>query len=107
MVIVGSLRLPRDAAGRVPAMVIAHGSGRVGTREAAWADRLGALRLLAPHPRIDPDRVRIIGFSDGGQVALYTALEPTRIDGLRAVCYGCRANRFSHSSRTMWSGRWQ
>src|SRR6266478_3192572 len=115
-VVVGTLRLPKDAAGRVPAMVIAHGSGGVDVREAAWADRLGAiglatfvvdsftprniretatdqgrlptaanvadaltaLRLLATHPRIDPDRIGVIGFSKGGQVALYTALEPFR-----------------------------
>lgn len=115
VVVVGTLRLPKDAAGRVPAMVIAHGSGGVDTREATWADRLGAsgsppswstasrratcarprptrrgspprrtwptrwpLRLLATHPRIDPDRIGIIGFSKGGQIALYTALEPFR-----------------------------
>jgi dienelactone hydrolase len=36
------------------------------------ADALAALRLLATHPRIDPDRIGIIGFSKGGQVALYT-----------------------------------
>lgn len=116
VVIVGTLRLPKDAAGRVPAMVIAHGSGGVDTREAAWADRLGALglatfvvdsftprnvretatdqarlptaanvadalaalRLLATHQRINPDRIGIIGFSKGGQVALYTPLEPFR-----------------------------
>jgi len=115
-VVVGTLRLPKDAAGRGPAMVIAHGSGGVDVREAAWADRLGALglatfvvdsftprniretatdqgrlptaanvadalaalRLLATHPRIDPDRIGVIGFSKGGQVALYTALEPFR-----------------------------
>lgn len=45
VVVVGALRLPKDAAGRVPAIVIAHGSGGVDTREAAWADRLGALGL--------------------------------------------------------------
>jgi dienelactone hydrolase len=116
VVIVGTLRLPKDAVGRVPAMVIAHGSAGVDTREAEWADRLGAwglatfvvdsftprnvretatdqarlptaanvadalaaLRLLATHPRIDPGRIGIIGFSKGGQVALYTALEPFR-----------------------------
>jgi len=115
-VVVGTLRLPKDAAGRVPAMVIAHGSGGVDVREMAWADRLGALglatfvvdsftprnvretatdqgrlptaanvadalaalRLLATHPRIDGDRIGVIGFSKGGQVALYTALEPFR-----------------------------
>jgi dienelactone hydrolase len=44
-VVVGTLRLPKDAIGRVPAMVIAHGSGGVDAREAAWADRLCALGL--------------------------------------------------------------
>jgi dienelactone hydrolase len=116
VVVVGTLRLPKEGAARGPAMVIAHGSAGVGVREAAWADRLGALglatfvvdsftprnvretatdqarlptatnvadafaalRLLATHPRIDPDRIGIIGFSKGGQVALYTALEPFR-----------------------------
>ncbi len=114
-VVFGTLRLPA-AGGRVPAMVIAHGSGGVDAREAAWADRLtalglatfvvdsftprnvretatdqgrlptaanvadalAALPLLATHPRIDPERVGVIGFSKGGQVALYTALEPFR-----------------------------
>jgi len=42
------------------------------------ADALHALKLLATHPRIDPQRIGVIGFSKGGQVALYTALEPFR-----------------------------
>lgn len=45
---------------------------------ASIADALHALRLLSTHPRIDPTRIGIIGFSKGGQVALYTALEPFR-----------------------------
>ena len=48
------------------------------------ADALSALKLLASHPRIDRDRIAVMGFSRGGQVALYTALEPIRtgmIDG--------------------------
>jgi len=48
------------------------------------ADALAALRLLATHPRIDPARIGIIGFSRGGQAALYTALQPLRrgiVDG--------------------------
>ncbi|HWK66104.1 MAG TPA: dienelactone hydrolase family protein [Rhizobiaceae bacterium] len=51
---------------------------------ASIADALHALRLLATHPRIDPARIGIIGFSKGGQVALYTTLEPFR----RAVMAG-------------------
>ena len=42
------------------------------------ADALFALRLLATHPRIDPRRIGVIGFSRGGQIALYSALDPLR-----------------------------
>lgn len=42
------------------------------------ADAFNALKLLATHPRIDPDRIGIMGFSKGGQVSLYTTLEPFR-----------------------------
>jgi dienelactone hydrolase len=121
--IVGALRLPASASGKVPAMVISHGSGGIQEkRETAWAARLeaqgvasfvvdsfsprgirstgsdqsqlstaasvadafAALKLLATHPAIDPARIGIMGFSKGGQIALYTTLEPFRqavIDG--------------------------
>lgn len=45
---------------------------------ASISDALNALRLLAQHPAVHPDRIGIMGFSKGGQVALYTALEPFR-----------------------------
>lgn len=51
------------------------------------ADSFNALALLATHPRIDPDRIAVMGFSKGGQVALYTALEAFR----RAAGIGDRA----------------
>jgi len=115
--IFGTLQLPKGANGRVPAMVIAHGSGGVtDERETRWADQvngfgvasfvvdsftprkilstsddqaqlptaanvadaLAALRLLATHPQIDAQRIGVMGFSKGGQVAIYTALEPFR-----------------------------
>lgn len=45
---------------------------------ASVADAFAALRIAATHPRVDPDRIGVMGFSKGGQVALYTALEPFR-----------------------------
>ncbi|KAB0265119.1 dienelactone hydrolase [Microvirga brassicacearum] len=45
---------------------------------ASIADALSALQLLATHPGIDPNRIGIMGFSKGGQLALYTTLEPFR-----------------------------
>ncbi|NKC32993.1 dienelactone hydrolase family protein [Falsiroseomonas selenitidurans] len=43
---------------------------------ASIADHVAALAFLAADPRIDAARIGIIGFSKGGQMALYTALEP-------------------------------
>lgn len=114
--VTGVLSLP-EGNDKVPAIVLAHGSGGVTDgREGRWsgrlndigvaafivdsfkprgikntasdqsqlspaanvADALTALKLLATHPRIDPVRIGVMGFSRGGQVALYTALEPVR-----------------------------
>jgi dienelactone hydrolase len=42
------------------------------------ADAFAALRLLSGDPRIDADRIAIIGFSYGAEVAHLAALEPLR-----------------------------
>ncbi|HET8533473.1 MAG TPA: dienelactone hydrolase family protein [Methylomirabilota bacterium] len=121
--------------------MIAHGSGGVDTREAAWADRLGALgfstfvvdsftprnvretatdqarlptaanvadamaalRLLATHPRIDPDRIGIVGFSKGGQVASRSTPRSSR-SGARSSTTTIASPRTWPSTRTAATG---
>ena len=50
----------------------------LGSWPSAVADAYAALRLLASEPRIDADRIAIVGFSFGGEVAHLAAFEPLR-----------------------------
>ncbi len=110
--VVGQLNLAQGT-GRMPVVVLMHGSGGVGANLAPWTrtfnamgistfvidgftgrgitatstnqaqlgrlnlimDIYHALDVLAKHPRVDPDRVVLMGFSRGGQAALYASLE--------------------------------
>ena len=48
------------------------------TYPASAADALVALKLLATHPKVDPSRIGIIGFSRGGQASVGTAFDVWR-----------------------------
>jgi dienelactone hydrolase len=111
-IVSGQLRLPA-ATGRLPVVVLIHGSGGMGPNIEMWAREFNAigiatfaldgftgrgliqtstnqallgrlnfildiyrgLDVLAKHPRIDPQRIVLMGFSRGGQAALYASLK--------------------------------
>jgi dienelactone hydrolase len=104
--------------GRLPVVILQHGSGGVAPNVELWArefnamgvstfaldgftgraltqvntdqsllgrlnfilDIYRALDILAKHPRVDPQRIALMGFSRGGQAALYASLK--RFNGM-------------------------
>ena len=108
----GQLRVAQGS-GRLPVVVLMHGSGGMGPNIEMWAkefnaigvstfaldgftgrgltqvstnqellgrlnfilDIYRALDILAKHPRVDPQRIALMGFSRGGQAALYASLK--------------------------------
>ena len=107
----GELRLAQGS-GKLPAVILVHGSGGMGPNIELWTHELNglgvatfaidgftgrglasvsadqaklgrlnlaldayrALGVLAKHPRVDPDRIVLMGFSRGGQAALYASV---------------------------------
>jgi dienelactone hydrolase len=115
-VLAGELRIPRPGTDRLPAVILIHGSGGLGSTHDRWVSELNdaglatfvvdsfsgrginntvddqsqlaslammvdayrALAALAQHPRIDANRIAVMGFSKGAVAAIYSSNERFR-----------------------------
>lgn len=113
VLLAGQLRIPVPSTGRLPGVLLLHGSGGIGVNLQDWEqefnamgvatfvldafsgrglvqtstdqaslgrlamtyDAYRALEVMEAHARIDPQRILVMGFSRGGQAALYAALK--------------------------------
>jgi dienelactone hydrolase len=112
VIIAGEFRIARPS-GKLPVVILMHGSGGIGANIGMWAGDLNAmgistlaidgftgrgltatganqallgrlnfvldiyrtLEILAKHPRVDATKIALMGFSRGGQAALYASLK--------------------------------
>lgn len=110
--VTGELSIP-PGSGKLPTVILMHGSGGMGANVAYWKRQFNAmgiatfaidgmtgrgligvgsnqtvlgrlnfiidiynsLDILAKHPRVDAERIVLMGFSRGGQAALYASME--------------------------------
>jgi dienelactone hydrolase len=110
--VAGEFRVAQGT-GKLPVVVLMHGSSGVSSTTEAWVHQFNgmgistfvidgfsgrgltavgpnqallgrlnlivdiyrSLEILAKHPRVDPDRIVLMGFSRGGQAALYASLD--------------------------------